>query len=230
MHRSKAERQLPPPPAARARRELPAVIEPALRDVPDAPDFEVEERFEVFESERLQQEPLDSLLNRAREVALGDDRARRVLGEGRVAVLGLSQCLDDKENGDISTLLLAYRYSDHSAIEIWLAGGPADLRVEEVREAAYQPPPSDDELREAAAIAGKDARVADAADRDGWETTAILTSDVDPGDRHYGRRRVVVGFGPADERQPRVRALVDLGAERVLAVDTRQADEEEAGE
>ncbi|MCC2274305.1 hypothetical protein LKL35_02465 [Streptomyces sp. ET3-23] len=44
----------------------------------------------------------------------------------------------------------------------------------------------------------------------------LLAGDVAEGDEHHGHRRAYVGFGPPDERLPRVRVIVDLGEERVL--------------
>ena len=63
---------------------------------------------------------------------------------------------------------------------------------------------------------------------DGWTANALLASGVGVGERYYGQRRLVVVFGPADERLPRVRALVDLARNEVVGVDVHDELEEDA--
>lgn len=227
MQRAERERKLTRPPTARVRAEFPAIIEPALRDIPENLDAEIEGGFQLVEGERHDLAAHDRLLAAAREVALADERVRLALGDRRFALIGASRRLDDKERREPVTVVVAYRYEDARAVEVWLTGEADDLRVAEVQEVDYQPPPADDELRRAIELARGARGVAEQM-ADGWEATAILASDVEPGDRHYGSRRFIVGFGPADERMPRVRALVDLGVERVLAVETSLDDEEVA--
>lgn len=229
MERPDGDRDLAKPPSVRIRGEFPAIVEPALRDIPESPEPDIEGGFKAFEGERHDVAPDEPLLRVAREAALADERVRRALGDERFAVIGISRRVDDKERREAVAVLVAYRYHDDRAVEVWLGGPEEEPRVAEVLEVDYQPPPSDEELERAIELARGGRGVAEQLD-EGWEATGILTSDVDPGDRHYGRRRFVVGFGPAEERQPRVRALVDLGAERVLAVEIGRAASEEGEE
>jgi hypothetical protein len=219
-----SERQLPGPPVARIRAEFPAIIEPPLRDIPESTGLEIEGGFELFKGERQEVGEHEEVLDRVREVALGDERVRQVLGDGRFTVVGISHRVDDKERREPTLVLVAYSYDKARGIEVRLEGESAELRVSEVLEVDYQPPPSDEELEQAIELARR--AVGDRL-RDDYEAMPILTSDVESGDRHHGRRRFVVGFGPADERQPRVRTLVDLGAERVLAVETSEIERED---
>jgi hypothetical protein len=222
VQRPTRERKLPRPPSVVARREFPAVIEPALRDIPENLEPEIESGFKVVEGERHDLAAEGRLVGAARDVALADERVQSVLGDGRFAVIGVSRRLDDKERREALTVLVAYRYGDGRAVEVTLSGDE-ELRVADVQEVDYQPPPSDEELERAIALARGGRGVAELL-ADGWEATVILTSDVEVGDRHYGRRRFIVGFGPADERQPRLRALVDLGSERTIAVDVASVE------
>ena len=228
MERPIRGRRLPRPPRVLERRDFPAIIEPALRDIPESPEPEIEGGFKLVETERHDVAAEERLAAAAREVALADERVQQVLGDSRFTVIGVSRRLDDKERREPLTVLVAYRYRDGRAVEVTLSG-EEDVRVADVQEVDYQPPPSDEELERAIAIARGGRGVADHL-VDDWETTVILTSDVEPGDRHYGRRRFVVGFGPADERQPRVRALVDLGSETTIAVDVASVERGDGGE
>jgi hypothetical protein len=214
--------RLPRPQLEAERAEAPAVIEPPLRDIPEYDGMYVEGGFQPFQSESFRVPVDDELARRVREVTLADERVQRVLGDSRHVVVGVSRRVDDKDRRTTATLLVAYRYDDERAVEVWLGGEEGDVQVAEVIEADYQPAPGDEETARAIELARGDRRLGrDIADD--FEATVILTSDVAPGDRHYGRRRFIVGFGPADERQPRVRALVDLGADEVLAVEMSDA-------
>jgi hypothetical protein len=216
--------RLPKPPRALVRAEFAAVIEPALRDIPEFPGPDVESDAESVDVERAEDAQREELLHLARKAALADERVQRLLGEGRYSVIGVSLRDDNKERREPPrAVLVAYRYEEERAVEVWLdVGGRGDVTVAEVLEVDYQPPPSEEEIERAIEIA----RGGGAAEglEDDFEATAILASDVEPGDRHHGRRRFAVGFGPPDERMPRIRALVDLGAEAVLAL---YASEEE---
>jgi hypothetical protein len=224
MQRPGRERRLPRPPRVLARQEFPAVIEPPLRDIPESAEPDIEGGFTVLQTERHDLDAQDRLLRVAREVALADERVQSVLGDRRFVVIGVSRRLDDKERREPVSVLLAYCYDDGRSVEVTLVGQEADeVRVSDLQEVDYQPPPADEELERAIALA-RGARGVPEQLSDGWEATAILASDVAPGDLHYGRRRFVVGFGPADERLPRIRALVDLSAERVVGVDVGGAD------
>jgi hypothetical protein len=211
--------RLPRPPRALVRGEFAAVIEPALRDIPEFPGPDLESDAEPVDVERSEDAEREELLHLARKAALADERVQRLLGEGRYSVIGVSLRVDDKERREPPrAVLVAYRYEEERAVEVWLdVGGHGDVTVAEVLEVDYQPPPSDEEIERAIEIARGGRGVAERLEDD-FEATAILASDVEPGDRHHGRRRFAVGFGPPDERMPRIRALVDLGAETVLAL------------
>lgn len=213
--------KLPPPGREPLRAEAPAVIEPPLRDIPEFDGLEVDGGFEPFESERLRAPVDQELARRVREVSFADERVQRALGEARHVVIGVSRRVDDKDRRTTATLLVAYRYDDERAVEVWLDGEDGELQVADVVEADYQPAPADEEVERAIELARGHRRLAGAI-ADDHEATVILASDVGPGDEHYGRRRFVVGFGPPDERAPRIRALVDLGAGEVLGVDLRE--------
>jgi hypothetical protein len=213
-----------------ARQEFPAVIEPPLRDIPESPDPNIEGGSTVLHDGRHDLAAQDRLLRAAREVALADERVQTVLGDRRFVVIGVSRRVDDKERREPVSVLLAYRYDDGRSVEVTLVGEEAeDVRVSDVQEVDYQPPPADDELERAIALA-RGARGVPEQLANGWEAAAILASDVARGDLHYGRRRFVVGFGPADERLPRIRALVDIGTERVVRVDVGGADPDDEHE
>jgi hypothetical protein len=216
---------LPRPPRVGLRGEFAAVVEPALRDIPEFEGLDIEGEAELVTVERGDVAEQEELLELARKVALADERVQRLLGKARHSVIGVSLRADDKERREpVRAVLVAYRYDEERAVEVWLdVGGRGDATVAEVVEVDYQPPPSDEEIERAIELARKGRGVAERLEEE-FEATAILTSDVEPGDRHHGRRRFAVGFGPPDERMPRIRALVDLGAEAVLAV---YASEEE---
>jgi hypothetical protein len=198
--------------------EFPAVVEPALRDIDDPPETTIE-GFELVESQPVALPAVTELVDTAREAAFADDRVRNLMTDKRYRVLGASQLVDDKERETPTSLLLLYSYTDEQTYRVWLAGEGGDLRVQDVEEVDQQPPASDEELDHAIEIARGAGDVAPHL-ADGYEATALLTSSVEPGDQHYGHRRVVVGFGPPEERLPRVRVLVALATEEVLAVDT----------
>lgn len=208
----------PPPPRERALQELPPVIEPRLRDMPPYPGPGVEGGFEVVRSEPLDGQELDALARRALEIAETDDRVRQRLADHRFAGLGASVSSRDKERGRTDTVLvLFYDYDSNVTVEVELAGEAEELTVVRVEDADYQPAPSDDEIERAIALARADRRVA-ARVTDDLTPRTILVSAVEQGDRHHGTRRLEVAFGRPTERLPRLRTLVDLGAEKVLGV------------
>jgi hypothetical protein len=207
---------LPRPPRVPALAEFPAVVEPALVDIDEPPDSGIQ-GYELIWSRPSP--PPETLLDAATEVGLADERVRRLLADKRYAVLGSSTLLDRKD-GPPAALMMVYSYSDEQTYRIRLEVRDGEVLVDDVEALDEQPPASDEEIERAVGIAREaaDVRPHLAAD---YAAMALLTSSVQQGDEHYGRRRVVVSFGPADERLPRVRALVDLGAEEVLSVSTR---------
>jgi hypothetical protein len=216
-----------PPRVPPALQEFPAVVEPPLRDIDDPPETLIE-GFELVESQspRVAVPATTEMADPFREAVFADERIQRLLVDKRHAVLGASRLLDDKEREVPASLLLLYSYTDERTYRVWLEGEGGDVRVRDIEELDQQPPASEEEIQRAIDIA----RTADDVESrlaEGFEATALLASSVEPGDRHYGRRRVAVGFGPPDERLPRVRVLVDLGTEEVLAVDFRSDGLEE---
>jgi hypothetical protein len=221
--------ELSRPPGPERLLEPPAILEPRLRGMPPAPGGEIGDWEPVASEERPLAATAD-LTTAARDAALADDRVRGLLGGERTTVLGASQLLDEKgderEDGDTTptTVLIAYDYDRARAIEIRLRGQCDAMRVEEVTESDHQPSPSDEEIERAIRLARERAG---AHLDDGWTANALLASGVGVGDRYHGQRRLVVVFGPADERLPRVRALVDLARDEVVGVDVRDELEED---
>lgn len=213
------ERTLTRPPHLSGLAEPPATIEPRLRDIPEFPGPDLEDVIRPVDAGTTAPPVTEAFARLAREVAFADDRLRDLLGDERHVVIGVSRRVDDKDRRDAATVVVVYAYERARPIEAWLAGEEDELQVTEVIEADYQPAPADDEVARAIELARSHGRIGEALAED-FEATAILTSAVDAGDLHHGTRRFVVGFGPADERLPRIRALVDLGTEEVLAVST----------
>lgn len=210
--------KVPRPPPSPRRAEFPAVIEPRLRDIPEYVGVPVEGRAQVVRVARNDDSSERRFAEAVQRAALADREVRRQLGE-RFAAIGVSRLVDQRGDGAPTSLFVAYSYSARRAYEVRLEGDDANLRLTQIRAVEYQPPPSEEELARAVELAR--ASLSDRLD-DSYESTAILVSDVEPGDRHYGTRRLTVGFGPPDERQPRVAVLVDLGEDVVLAMTVRR--------
>jgi hypothetical protein len=215
---------IPPPPDLPDLYEFPAIIEPALKELPTLAPPPVEPA-EPVPSERIAITSSVELTRRVVPVAIADERVSRVLNGKRYAMLGASRRVDDKERLPAHTLLAIYNYTDDKAYEVWLGGRGVDLHVLEVFATGEQPSLSDEEIERAVRLARSDQRVAASLPEE-FKAMALLTSAVDPGDKHYGRRRAYVGFGPPDERMPRIRAIVDLSTEEVVAVEGTVAERE----
>jgi hypothetical protein len=211
---------LPTPTTIRPRAEFAAIVEPALRDIPDPPEHAID-GWEPFESQPAALESGREILEAVQRTAFADDRVSGLLEGKRYTVVGASRLLDHKDRGTPVAVMVLYSHTDERAYRVWLAGEGDDLRVEGVDETDEQPQASDEEIERAVELARGSGDVVPFLE-DGFEAMALLTSAVEPGDRHYGRRRLIVGFGPPDERLPRVRALVDLGDETVMWVDSRR--------
>jgi hypothetical protein len=171
------------------------------------------------------------LIEVARRALLAHDQARAVVEGPRTAVLGASQLVDDKEYEQRPrTVVVLYDYEQGNAIEVVVGeeAGAGEPRVESVEPTDRQPSLSDQEIERAITLAREADRVAPHLSEE-WVANALLTSDVSPGDQYYGQRRVVVVFGPAEERLPRVRVLVDLATNAVLGMDVRSDTLEEGG-
>jgi hypothetical protein len=205
--------RIPEPPAEVDLGEFPAVIEPPLRQLPEpgpAPGTAT-----YFESERRELTPGAELLARATPALLAEEGVRGFTGGRELTFLGASRRVDAKPGEPSPVTVVAYDYAANRAYAVQLEPDE-DLRVTEVTELPGQPPLSDEEIERAAEIALADPWVARRV-TDGFLPMVLLTSDVEPGDEHWGRRRAYVGFGPPDERLPRLRVIVDLGAGEVVA-------------
>ena len=215
--------QVPRPPKLRRVYEPAPSIHPPLRGMPDWPGPPLDKEPETFEPELT--ERYADLAARALEAAQSDERVREHLGDRRHEWLGAS-VREDKEREVPLALAVAFDYDRNVAVEVVLEGTAESLRVASVEDAAYHPPPSDGEVRRATEMARADRRVTGRISDD-LESTAILVSDVEQGDRHHGTRRIEIGFSHPEERLPRIRALVDLTEDRVLGVhaDDRPRDE-----
>ncbi len=193
---------------------MPAPLEAPLRGMPDWPGPPLEHEPEVFEVEVSEQ--LGELLIRAQALVEGDERVREHFGGRRHVWVGAS-ALDPKGERRASALVVAFDYERNVAVEVEVHGEGDALSVIDVNEAAYHPAPSDEEIERATGLAREDRRVAGHLAEE-LEASALLVSDVEQGDRHYGTRRIEIDFCDPEERLPRVRALVDLAQERVLGV------------
>ena len=213
--------EIPLPPTVPALDHPPPIVEPALRDLPpfDGGDVGEVERVEV---DRLPDEDRWSTLEqRARDVALSDDRVRAALDAGPHAVIGVSRALN-KDRPDKATItVVAHSYAEARTYEVRVRVRGDDVLVKSVHVLDYQPAPSDEEVEAAIRIAREHRLVSGRLER-GYEAQTLLVSAVDPGDEHYGERRFSVVFGPPDERLPRVHCVVDLRSTRVLWVSSRE--------
>jgi hypothetical protein len=186
--------------------------------MPPYPGPEIEGGFELLESERVEGPDWDALSRRALEVAEADERVRERLGDARVAALGASIRGDVKKKTRVfPVFVLYYDYDAGVTVEVELAAEGDEMAVVGIQDADYQAAPSDEEIERAIELARADRRVTGRITRD-LVPRVILVSDVEPGDRHHGTRRLEVAFGRPTERLPRLRTLVDLGAEQVLGV------------
>ncbi len=206
------EIRLEPPPEPPGLPEFPAVVEPAITDIPGPPA--APGPAEPVAWERTHTPSSDELLDRAVPALLADHRARAALDGHRYVFLGASLLADDKDRAVPAVLLLVYDYTDERALEFTLDDGEPPV-VAGIAESPAQPGLSAAEAERAVAIARTHSAAVRRAPAD-WAPMVLLTSDVREGDEHHGRRRAYVGFGPPDRRRPAVRVVVDLGEERVV--------------
>lgn len=214
-------RELPHPPSVPVVGEHPAVIEPALRDLPE---FRAETPVGDAEPVKVRRTEDDwaQLVASALEVANTDERFRELVADRSHTVIGVSR-LDRKRRKARELVLLAYCHDDGLSYETRLREEDDALRVRSVRATSHHPAPSDAEVEQALALVSGHRLVRDRLD-EGYDGHVLCVSDVEPGDEHHGRRRFSVVFGPADERLPHIHAVVDLGSERLLWVHTEGAE------
>ncbi len=199
-----------PPPRVAPHGELPPIIEPALRGVPafEGPE---PDHFEPFESEELESDVSDESLERTRQRVMADSNVREHLGGERFEWIGVS-VLDEKaveESGEGSLVAILYAYDRNRAVEVRLDRDGET--VHDVSVHAYQPPPTDGEIRRAIEIAGAHPRLAEHVGQ--LEGTALLISPPGANQRIFDIR-----FGCPSERLPRFMATVDLSRQSVVRV------------
>jgi hypothetical protein len=213
--------ELPRPPVPPLLGEHPAVVEPALREMPPFQGVEVSEARPV-DIRDGDERAFAELAARAREVALADARVRESLGDRRYAVIGVTRA-DAKRIREARLTLVIHCYDDGLTYEVGLDERDGEPVVRDVSTSDYQPALSDEEVEEAIGLARGHRMVVDRLE-EGFAAHTLLTSAVEPGDEHHGRRRVSVVFGPPDERLPRVHAVVDLGSRNLVWVAERTGD------
>jgi hypothetical protein len=221
-------RDLLPPPLLLPHGELRATIEPPLRDLAPFPGQEMVDEWEPFESGPAEDQLPEDLVRRAQTIALANEHVKRLLTSKRYISIGAS-LLDGDDKKAASLLFIFYNYTDNLTIEVMLDRTAQE--VGSVAEMRYQPPPPQQEIDQAIALARQDRRLAELV-TDDLEGTAVLVSPVDPKSPYYSHRQFNVGFGCPDERLPRITALVDLSAETVIKVgsDCAKESQQQGGE
>lgn len=211
----KFDRHLFPPPRMMPHGEFRPIIEPPLRDMAPFPGSEMIDEWETFMSGPVENLLTEELVRRAQAVALADERVKRWLNKKRYIPVGASLLEKRDEPRESSLLFVFYDYTDNLTIEVSLDRTAQE--VTGVREAHYQPAPTEQEIEQAVSLARRDSRLTERL-TDDLEGTAILVSPVDPDDPNYSHRQFDVRFGCPTERLPRYMALVDLSTETVVRV------------
>ena len=191
--------------------EFPPIIEPALKGLKALPikvslvdDEElqpVHERFEHISTETA---------SRIYQLVEANQDFKKLVGE-RYVNIGISKIEQRKESD--SYLLVAYNYQSNRAVEVSF---DCKLNLKKVEEANYQPAPTNEEIRRAVALARNDERIRPYLSEE-MTGGGILTHILDREDPNCGTRLLDVRIGYDDERLPIVRALVNLGEDRVVA-------------
>jgi len=205
-----------PPPRVLQHGELPPVIQPALRGVP-AFDGPTPDHFEPFASDALPPAVSPELLERIRATVMNHEAVKKRLEGERFEWIGVS-VLDEKTGDDaVEETLLAvlYSYSMNRAIEVRLHRD--GHQIHDVAVVAYQPPPTEGEIRRAIELARSDPRLAHQVG-DHLVGTAILVSSIDREAPDFNHRSFDVRFGCPSERLPSFMALVDLSRDAVISV------------
>ncbi|HDR6956406.1 hypothetical protein [Bacillus cereus group sp. BfR-BA-01313] len=203
-----------PPPRMLPDGELPAVIEPSLRDLRPLSSPDIIEEWEIFPSKPLENQLTEEMVDQAQRLALADSHIKQLLKDKRYISIGAS--LRTNKNSDVESYQLKfvfYNYSDNIAIDVFF--DETREKIVKVKEVRYQPAPLQQEIEQAIALARKDRRLAERL-TDDMEGNAILVSPLNPTARYYSHRQFDVRFGHPDERLPRYNALVDLSTETVI--------------
>jgi hypothetical protein len=212
---------VPPPPRLLPNGELRPIIEPPLREMVPFPGAGSIEEWEHYASSFVENRLRTEVVNRAKDIAMADDRVKRLLGDKRHIAIGASLLEKRKEPKEVSLLYVFYNYTDNFTVEVYLDHDAQ--QITDVVKAHYQPAPLQQEIEQAIAMARKDRRLADRLTED-LEGMAIMVSPNDPDGAYYFHRQFDVRFGCPDERLPRFGALVDLSSETVIRVSSTCAE------
>jgi hypothetical protein len=210
--REMVEVELTPPPRLEVFPELPAVIEPMLRDLPRY-EGALPDDIEPFVSERVGGPIRADALAAVRDVAFSHERMQR-RRQGRMVEIGLTHRGKPDRDEAQTLLYVMYDYDANVAVEVTLDA--RGKKIIDVTESADQPAPVQEEVERAIRMAAADDRIR--SDVSELQGSAILVSPVDPLASDYGHRQFDVRFGCADERRPRFAALVDLSTDLVVRV------------
>jgi hypothetical protein len=212
---TQSTRYIPPPPRLLPYDELPAIIEPPLRDLVAFPVTNAIEEWEPFICGTAENLLTEERVDSARNNALADERVTRLLKGKKYISIGAS-LLEKRDEPKRTTLVfIFYNYTDNLAIEVSLDHDAQ--KVTDVLEKRYQPAPLQSEIDQVVTLARKDNRLGKyLEDQDDLEGTAILVSPVDPHASNYGHRIFDVRFVCPTERLARYMAIVDLSTETVL--------------
>jgi hypothetical protein len=217
--------QLPPPPRLLPESELPAIIEPPLRDLVTFPGHGTVEEWQPFESGPVPAEDqlLPEIVQRAQTVAMAHKEVQGLLDGKKYIPVGASliETEDKSARPNRQVLFVFYDYTDNLALEVLLDRNAE--KVARVTRAPYQPPPTSEEIDQAITLARQDNRLAGKL-TENLEGTAILVSPADPDHPQSSHRQFDVRFGYPDERLPRYSALVDLSTQTVLETGALQAE------
>jgi hypothetical protein len=223
---SQAEFNLLPPPRLLPEAEMPPIIEPSIKGMGPFPEIVDMEVWDSVDSEPLDEQERLELVERARRLAYADPRLTSLLSGRRHVEIGVS-FREDKEAGAGSLLFVLFDYTGNQAIEVQIDGSAE--RVLDIVEAHYQPPPTEQEIEEAIALAARDDRLRDRITHS-MTGVAILAETVDQRSQRFGHRQLDVGFMCPDERTPRHRARVDLTDQTVVSVDDGCGDSSTGGD
>jgi hypothetical protein len=117
----------------------PAIIEPALRDMPPFAGLEVSDSA-LVDVVPLDEEPWETVERQAHAAAFADDRVRERLDGRRHVVIGVSRP-HLKRTRERTLVLVAFCYDDGLAYEVTLAEDRAGLVVRDIVDRDYQPRP-----------------------------------------------------------------------------------------
>lgn len=199
------ERYLEPPPRlVEAVEALPHLGGLALA----SPQGALPDEIEAYEVHPLKDAFDNATAQKMLESVLKMPRARERLDRNCV-MIGVSRRGETAKGEDHTYLVVAYDYNANMAVEISL-DDQGELRG--ISDESYQPPPVQDEIDRAIALARLDHRLATRIE--GLVGMAIPFSGVN---NEFANRRVLeVLFGCRTDRLPKYRAWVDLGTENVL--------------